>query len=103
MSSVRYSADVGDEVPNFNLDSNMGRIAFHEMIDGKWCLLVTFTTAFEPVATTDIGMLAKLAEEFEARNVMVLIVGNDTGSILNSTLNKVIIPHYNVNLKLVCM
>jgi alkyl hydroperoxide reductase subunit AhpC len=73
------TADVGDEVPAFNLDSQMGRIAFHEIIDGKWCLLVTFCSAFEPVATTDFGMLAKLAEEFEARNIFVVAVGNDSG------------------------
>jgi alkyl hydroperoxide reductase subunit AhpC len=78
MSMIR-TADVGDEVPTFNLDSQMGRISFHEIIDGKWCLLVTCAAAFDPVATTDIGMLARLAEEFDARNLFILIVGNDTG------------------------
>ena len=49
--------DVGDEVPNFNLDSQLGMISFREIIDGRWCLLVTFRTAFDPVATTDIAMV----------------------------------------------
>jgi alkyl hydroperoxide reductase subunit AhpC len=71
--------DVGDEIPSFNLDSQVGRISFHDIIDGKWCLLVTFGSAFEPVATTDLGMLAKLAEEFESRNIFLLAIGNDTG------------------------
>ena len=74
-----HSAEVGDEVPTFNLDSNMGRISFHDVIDGKWCLLMTFSTAFEPVATTDMGMLAKMMEEFESRNIFVIAIGNDTG------------------------
>lgn len=78
------TADVGDEVPTFNLDSQMGRIAFHEIIDGKWCLLVTFCSAFEPVATTDIGMLSKLAEEFDARNIFVIAVGNDSGTVYSA-------------------
>ena len=73
------SADVGDEVPTFNLDSQLGRISFHDIIDGKWCLLLTFNNAFEPVATTDLGMLAKLAEEFDARSIFIIAVGNDTG------------------------
>ena len=75
-----HSAEVGDEVPTFNLDSNMGRISFHDVIDGKWCLLMTFSSAYEPVATTDMGMLAKFMEEFESRNIFVIAVGNDTGS-----------------------
>ncbi len=79
-----YSAEVGDEVPSFNLDSNMGRISFHDVIDGKWCVLATFGSAYEPVATTDLGMLAKLAEEFEARNIFVLAIGNDTGKLLSN-------------------
>lgn len=79
MSVVR-TADVGDEVPTFNLDSQVGRVSFHEIIDGKFSLLVTFGAAFEPVATTDIGMLSKLAEEFEARGIFIVIVGNDSGA-----------------------
>mmetsp|Transcript_31896 Transcript_31896/g.53796 ORF Transcript_31896/g.53796 Transcript_31896/m.53796 type:complete len:216 (-) Transcript_31896:356-1003(-) len=71
------TTDVGDEAPDFNLDSQLGRVAFHDIIDGKWCLLVTFASAFDPVATTDFGMLSKLKEEFEARNISIITVGND--------------------------
>ena len=74
--------DVGDEVPSFNLDSQVGRLSFHDVIDGKWCLLVTFGTAFDPVATTDLGMLAKLNDEFLSRNIFVLALGVDTGDTL---------------------
>ena len=73
------SIDVGDEVPSFNLDSHVGRISFHDTIDGKWCLLVTFGSAFDPVATTDLGQLAKLADEFQSRNIFLLAIGQDTG------------------------
>jgi alkyl hydroperoxide reductase subunit AhpC len=76
--------DVGDEIPSFNLDSQVGRISFHDIIDGKWCLLVTFGAAFEPVATTDLGMLAKLADEFESRNIFILGIGNDTGLFMET-------------------
>ncbi len=73
--------DVGDEVLSFNLDSQTGRISFHDIIDGKWCLLVTFGSAFDPVSTTDLGVLAKLSEEFQSRNIFVIAMGNDTGSL----------------------
>eukprot|EP01031_Cornospumella_fuschlensis_P032486 gene32486-39276_t len=61
--------DVGDEIPQFDLDSQLGRVYFREMIAGKWTLLVSFAHAFDPVITTDLGLLSKLAEEFEARVV----------------------------------
>jgi len=35
------TVDVGDEVMNFNLDSQLGRISFYDIIDGKYGLLVT--------------------------------------------------------------
>lgn len=71
--------DVGDEVPNFNLDSQMGMISFREIIDGRWCLLVTIRQAYDAVTSTDIAMICKLYDEFEARNILPLVVGNDSG------------------------
>ena len=70
--------DVGDPMPDFTLDSQVGKIDFHDLIDGKWCLVVTFGTAFDPVATTDIGMLSRMEMEMEARNLQVVCIGNDT-------------------------
>ncbi|KAJ1411188.1 hypothetical protein B484DRAFT_402712 [Ochromonadaceae sp. CCMP2298] len=77
--STSRTCDVGDEVPDFDLDSPQGRISLHDLIDGRWALVVTFGSAFDPVATTDMGQLAKLRDEFEARNIAVVAVGNDTG------------------------
>lgn len=75
--------DVGDEVPGFDLDSQLGRINFRDIIYGKWVLLATFPAAFDPVATTDMGMLCKLKDEFEARNIFIITVGHDTGKTLS--------------------
>jgi alkyl hydroperoxide reductase subunit AhpC len=72
--------DVGDEVPGFTLDSNVGNIMFREIIYGRWCLLITFDQAFEPAATTDLGMVGKLKEEFDDRDILVLVIGKDSGS-----------------------
>jgi len=41
MSVDNTIVDVGDEVMNFNLDSQLGRISFYDIIDGKYALLVT--------------------------------------------------------------
>jgi alkyl hydroperoxide reductase subunit AhpC len=71
--------DVGDEVPDFACDSQLGNISFHAAIDGQWAVLVTFRSAFDPVATTDLGMIAKMITEFEARKIAVFTMGCDTG------------------------
>eukprot|EP01041_Mallomonas_annulata_P002612 gene2612-5105_t len=78
-----YTLDVGDEylvrkqVPDFRLESQMGTISLQSLLDGKWGLLVSFRMSFDPVATTEIAMLCKLFEEFDARNVAIITVGGD--------------------------
>lgn len=78
MAFQQYPLEISDEVPDFKLDSQMGTIEFHDLIDGKWCLFVTFCHAFDAVATTDIGMLCKMSQEFEARRIVIVAVGNDS-------------------------
>ncbi len=39
---------------------------------------MTFGMVDDPVATTDLGALCKLAEEFEARNISVMAIGADS-------------------------
>ncbi len=56
---------IGDEVPNFTADTHMGMITYHEVLDGQFAMLVTFPANFDAVATTELGMIAKLQEEFD--------------------------------------
>ena len=69
---------IGDEVPQFTADSTMGMFNFHDLIDGAFSIVVTFRNSFDPVSTTEIGMLAKLKEEFKERDVRVLGLCVDT-------------------------
>jgi hypothetical protein len=41
--------DLGDESPDFRLESQVGLITFHDFIDSKWCLLMTFGRVNDPV------------------------------------------------------
>lgn len=77
--SYEDTIDVCDEVPSFDLESQLGRMYFRDVVDSKWCLLIMFSSAFDPVTTTDFGLLSKLMEEFESRNIVILAVGNDSG------------------------
>lgn len=69
---------VGDEVPDFTCDSTAGLFNLHEVIDGGFAVLVTFLYPFDPVATTELGMLAKLKDEFAARETKLLCLAVDT-------------------------
>lgn len=94
MASVIYEPilDVGDEIPSFDLESHVGKIVFRDIVFGRWCLLLTFHQAFEPVATTDLGMLGRLKEEFEERDILILAIGNDSGSTLHANT---LVEHFN--------
>uniref|UniRef100_A0A7S3K173 Thioredoxin domain-containing protein n=1 Tax=Aureoumbra lagunensis TaxID=44058 RepID=A0A7S3K173_9STRA len=62
---------VGDEVPDFFAESTVGCFRYHDMIDGIWNVLISLADVFHPVSTTEIGHLAKLCHEFEARNARI--------------------------------
>ena len=68
----------GDEVPQFTADSTMGMFNFHDLIDGAFSIVVSFRNSFDPVSTTEVGMLAKLKEEFQERDCRLMGLCVDT-------------------------
>mmetsp|Transcript_6761 Transcript_6761/g.7375 ORF Transcript_6761/g.7375 Transcript_6761/m.7375 type:complete len:217 (-) Transcript_6761:146-796(-) len=87
--SYESTLDVGDEVPGFDLESQLGKIYFKDIVEAKWSLLVTFASAFDPVTTTDFGLISRLFEEFEARNILLLAVGNETASNIRMWIKEI--------------
>ncbi|CAM9619632.1 unnamed protein product, partial [Phaeothamnion confervicola] len=69
---------IGDEVPDFTCESHLGVVTLHDLIDGCWGVILAFPRGNDAVACTEIGMLAKLWDEFESRNCKLLAVGVDT-------------------------
>jgi alkyl hydroperoxide reductase subunit AhpC len=69
---------LGDIAPDFEQDSSVGRIRFHEWLGDKWGVLFSHPADFTPVCTTELGYTAKLADEFAKRNVKVLALSVDT-------------------------
>ncbi len=47
--------DIGDLIEDFDLESQFGNISYRDLVHGKYSLIVTFGSALEPCATTDIG------------------------------------------------
>ncbi|MCC2682132.1 MAG: 1-Cys peroxiredoxin [Nitrosospira multiformis] len=63
---------LGDTAPDFEQESSIGRIKFHEWIDDSWVVLFSHPADYTPVCTTELGMTAKLKSEFDKRNVKAI-------------------------------
>lgn len=68
---------IGDIAPDFVQQSTSGEIRFHEWLGNSWGLLFSHPKDFTPVCTTELGVTAKLAEEFKRRNVKPLAISVD--------------------------
>jgi alkyl hydroperoxide reductase subunit AhpC len=63
---------LGDEAPNFKVQSTEGEIDFHEWMGQGWAVLFSHPKDFTPVCTTELGQVAKLKPEFEKRGIKVI-------------------------------
>jgi len=63
---------IGEEIPNFICQTQIGELNLHEYIDGSWTVLFTQPNVFDPVHTTEMGMAAKIKPEFDSRNCKML-------------------------------
>ncbi|MFE8071716.1 peroxiredoxin [Marinobacteraceae bacterium S3BR75-40.1] len=69
---------LGDTAPDFEQDSSEGRIRFHDWLGDSWGVLFSHPADFTPVCTTELGLTAKLKDEFDKRNVKVLALSVDS-------------------------
>ena len=63
---------LGDQAPDFEADTTEGRIKFHDWIGDSWAVLFSHPKDFTPVCTTELGYMARINPEFEARNVKII-------------------------------
>jgi len=68
---------LGDTAPDFEQDSSLGPIRFHEWLGNHWGVLFSHPADFTPVCTTELGYTARLAGEFEKRDVKVIALSVD--------------------------
>lgn len=71
------SLRLGDQAPNFDAVTSIGKINFYEYLGDSWGVLFSHPADFTPVCTTELGKTAALADEFAKRNVKVLAVSVD--------------------------
>lgn len=68
---------LGDIAPDFEQNTTLGRIRFHEWLGDSWGILYSHPADFTPVCTTELGLTAKLEKEFDQRNVKVIALSVD--------------------------
>ena len=68
---------INDTAPDFTADTTEGRINFHEWIGDGWALFFSHPKDFTPVCTTELGAVAGLKSEFEARNCQIIGISVD--------------------------
>jgi thioredoxin-dependent peroxiredoxin len=63
---------IGDEAPNFQVDTTQGKIDFHDWIGSSYAVLFSHPKDFTPVCTTELGYMARIKPEFDKRNTKVI-------------------------------
>lgn len=71
------SLRLGDIAPDFEQESSLGTIKFHEWLGNSWGVLFSHPADYTPVCTTELGLTSKLKGEFEKRNVKVIALSVD--------------------------
>lgn len=70
---------INDEAPDFTARSTEGTIDFHRWIGKNWVVFVSHPKDFTPICTTELGLMAKLEEEFAKRGVK--LIGHSIDSV----------------------
>ncbi|MGO4808013.1 peroxiredoxin [Cupriavidus sp. 2MCAB6] len=68
---------LGDIAPDFEQDSSEGPIRFHPWLGDSWGVLFSHPADFTPVCTTELGLTAKLKDDFAKRNVRAIALSVD--------------------------
>ena len=71
------SIQLGDDAPDFTVETTDGKINLYEYLGDGWGVLFSHPKDFTPVCTTELGTVAKLKGEFEKRNAKVIAVSVD--------------------------
>jgi alkyl hydroperoxide reductase subunit AhpC len=68
---------LGDEAPDFTIETTEGTVNFHQYLGNSWGILFSHPKDYTPVCTTELGYVSKIKNEFDKRNVKILALSVD--------------------------
>jgi alkyl hydroperoxide reductase subunit AhpC len=71
------SLKLGDTAPDFQAETSLGDIKFHEFLGNSWGILFSHPADYTPVCTTELGYTSKLKSEFDKRGTKVIALSVD--------------------------
>ena len=63
---------IGDTAPDFTAQTTEGEISFHDWIGDSWAVLFSHPRNFTPICTTELGYMASIKPDFDARGVKII-------------------------------
>lgn len=71
------SLRLNDTAPDFTAETTEGPISFHDWIGDGYAILFSHPKDFTPVCTTELGVVAGMADDFAKRNCKILGISVD--------------------------
>jgi alkyl hydroperoxide reductase subunit AhpC len=68
---------LGDSAPDFEAQTSLGTINFHDWLGDSWGVLFSHPADFTPVCTTELGTVANYHPEFAKRNTKFFALSVD--------------------------
>ncbi|KAG7397169.1 hypothetical protein PHYBOEH_001163 [Phytophthora boehmeriae] len=72
MAASSRQVQVGTKLPDLVGESQVGVVRVQDYLAGSWGIICSFPQARHPVWLTELGMLQKLRDQFDARSARVL-------------------------------
>jgi alkyl hydroperoxide reductase subunit AhpC len=69
---------INQTVPDFTAQTTEGTIQFHDWIGDSWAVLFSHPKDFTPICTTELGYMARIKPEFDARGVKIIGLSVDS-------------------------
>ncbi|KAJ8090275.1 peroxiredoxin 1 [Marasmius tenuissimus] len=67
-----YVLRLGSVAPDFEAETTIGKIKFHEWLGNSWGILFSHPGDFTPVCTTELGEVARRQQDWDKRNTKVI-------------------------------